>query len=479
MPARMPINPHVIEMEYAVRGPIPQRAAVMEREGRRIIPCNIGNPQALGQPAISFHRQVVALLEEPTRLDREKKFNRILKNTPGVVDELREEDLVSEYVLDYVATMLDQWPDGMGAYTESRGPLFIRKAIARFIDRRDGVTPADLVPADPDSIFLTEGASEGVRLILEMLITDSSDGIMIPIPQYPIYSATIARCGGAQIGYYPDEDNDWSLDRSILEEAFEQAEKDGVKVRAIVVINPGNPTGAVLDEKSGREIVLFARSHGLAIMADEVYQENLYGADWTSFAQLVGEDDVTLFSLHSTSKGFYGECGHRGGYVEVRNPPEVEGSDFSFMDLLLKQASVRLCSNTVGQALIYAVVNPPEVGSEPWARYTAEKETILADLYEKAVMVRESFDEMAGMESFGKIGALYHFPRLNGLPEGTTDYDYCMALLETTGLVTVNGSGFGQKPGTQHLRIAFLPPKEMLEEVLPEWIAFHNGYVDV
>jgi aspartate/methionine/tyrosine aminotransferase len=94
-------------------------------------------------------------------------------------------------------------------------------------------------------------------------------------------------------------------------------------------------------------------------------------------------------------------------------------------------------------------------------------------------MIRESFDEMNGMESFGRIGALYHFPRLNGLPDGTTDFDYCLALLEATGLVTVNGSGFGQKPGTQHLRIAFLPPKEMLEEVLPEWIKFHNGYVQI
>jgi len=479
MPARMPINPHVIEMEYAVRGPIPQHAAVMQREGRRIIPCNIGNPQALGQPAITFHRQVVALLEEPTRLDREKKFNRILKNTPAIADELREEDLVSEYVLDYVENMLNQWPAGMGAYTESHGPLFIREAISRFIDRRDGVSAAGLIPADPDSIFLTEGASEGVRLILEMMITDPSDGIMIPIPQYPIYSATIARCGGTQIDYYPDEDCNWCLDRSALEESYEKAVKDGVNVRAIVVINPGNPTGAILDEKSGREVVSFAQSRGLAILADEVYQENLYGADWTSFAKLVGEEDVTLFSLHSTSKGFYGECGHRGGYVEVRNAPEVEGSDISFMELLLKQASVRLCSNTVGQALMYTVINPPKEGSEPWAKYAAEKEAILSDLYEKAVMVRESFKEMTGVESFGRIGALYHFPRLNGLPEGTTDFDYCMALLEATGLVTVNGSGFGQKPGTQHLRIAFLPPKEMLEEVLPEWITFHNGYVSM
>jgi alanine transaminase len=92
-------------------------------------------------------------------------------------------------------------------------------------------------------------------------------------------------------------------------------------------------------------------------------------------------------------------------------------------------------------------------------------------------MIREAFTHMEGVECFGRIGAMYLFPRLGVLPPGTTDYDYCMSLLEETGLTTVNGSGFGQAPGTQHLRIAFLPPRRMLEEVLPRWIAFHNDYV--
>ena len=126
---------------------------------------------------------------------------------------------------------------------------------------------------------------------------------------------------------------------------------------------------------------------------------------------------------------------------------------------------------------MYAVVNPPAEGSDPYPRFVKEKEAILSDLYAKALMIRESFDQMDGVESFGRIGALYHFPRLNLLPRGCTDFDYCMKLLEATGLVTVNGAGFGQKPGTQHLRIAFLPPKDMLEKVLPAWIKFHNDYV--
>jgi aspartate/methionine/tyrosine aminotransferase len=92
-------------------------------------------------------------------------------------------------------------------------------------------------------------------------------------------------------------------------------------------------------------------------------------------------------------------------------------------------------------------------------------------------MVREAFPQMEGVECFGKTGAMYLFPRLNKLPPGKTDFDYCMALLEKTGLCTVNGSGFGQQAGTNHLRIAFLPPQELLAQVLPEWIKFHNEYV--
>ena len=149
----------------------------------------------------------------------------------------------------------------------------------------------------------------------------------------------------------------------------------------------------------------------------------------------------------------------------------------NFIDLLLKQASVSLCSNTAGQILVFLMVSPPEEGSAAYRQFTKEKEQTLAELVAKAAMVRAAFTHMKGVECFGKTGAMYLFPRLNNLPAGTGDFDYCMALLEATGLVTVNGSGFGQKEGTHHLRIAFLPPREQLEQVLPQWIAFHNQYV--
>lgn len=477
MPISLRINPNIIELEYAVRGPIPQRAAELRRQGKRIIPCNIGNPQALGQKPITLYRQVLSLLESPARIRRERALVRLLKSKPGPLDELVAEDFVSDYVLDLCDEILCKLGTGMGAYTESKGPLFIREAVARYIDRRDGVSAGSPAASNPDNIFLTNGASEAAKQIIDMLITGPNDGIMIPIPQYPLYSAAIKKAGGVQVNYYPDEDRGWALNRSMLEESFAEATGKDVAVKAIVVINPANPTGAILPEESACAVVAFAQEHGLAVIADEVYQENLYGAQFISFARLIEGTQIPLFSLHSTSKGFYGECGHRGGYVEVRNPPRIEGADIGFMDVMLKLASVSLCSNTTGQILTYLMVSPPEKGSQPYEQFVREREAVLRELAEKAAMIKVAFQKMEGVECFGRIGALYLFPRLNRLPKDTTDFDYCMSLLESTGLCTVNGGGFGQKPGTNHLRIAFLPPKGLLEEVLPQWIKFHNQYV--
>jgi aspartate/methionine/tyrosine aminotransferase len=463
------LNSDILDMEYAVRGPIPQRAAAMAQAGQKTIPCNIGNPQALGQRPMTWFRQVLGILEEPTRLGRERA---LLAAKPAGVE------LYDEEVLETAERMLQGFGGAVGAYSDSRGPQFVREAIARFIDARDGVSEGSGKKANPDQIFLTNGASEAVRYLLEMLITGPQDGIMIPIPQYPLYSASIRKCGGQQVDYYPDEERDWSLDREELERAHAEAVAQGIRVQAIVVIHPGNPTGSILDEDSVHQVLAFAREKQLCVIADEVYQENLYGASFTSFAKALGDDDeVPLFSLHSTSKSFYGECGHRGGYVEVRNPPAVQGQDYGFMEVLFKQASVSLCSNTVGQALCYLMVSPPSEGSASRKLYDEEKAGILSELETKAKRIRAAFDEMEGVHCFGRLGAMYLFPRLDVLPGGKSDFDYCMSLLEETGLCTVNGSGFGQREGTSHLRIAFLPPRALLEEVLPRWIDWHNKFV--
>ncbi len=476
MSPTMKLNPNVIDLEYAVRGPIPQRAAEMAREGVRTIPCNIGNPQALGQKPLTFFRQVLSLVEEPDRVRRERALHALRAENP---DALAGHDLVPMDAVEFAADILAKLPTGTGAYTESNGPLFVREAAARFIDARDDIATTGAPASDPNAIFLTNGASEAVRHGLDLLIGGPTDGIMIPIPQYPLYSATIHKLGGTQVDYFLSEEDDWAMSRDAMESALAGAKARGIDVKAIVVINPGNPTGSILPDESIEEVIDFAEEHGLVIMADEVYQENLYGgATFTSFSKVLGSRDVPLLSFHSTSKGFYGECGKRGGFVEVRNPPKVEGTDVTFIEILLKLASVNLCSNVVGHLMTYLMVNRLQPGQESHALFAGERDAILEALETKATRIREAFGQMDGMECYGRTGAMYLFPRLGKLPAGTGDFEYCMALLEKTGLCTVNGSGFGQVDGTHHLRIAFLPPTELLEEVLPRWIEFHNEYVN-
>ena len=470
------VNRNILEMEYAVRGPIPRRAAQLENQGMKIIPCHIGNPQALGQSPLAYVRQVLSLVEDPSKIARERVLKTVFEET-SLID-LRESDFVPDDVISISEHILKRIKaGGTGAYTESKGELFIREAVAEFINKRDDFENSGGVNADPEKIFLTSGASEGVKYVIDLLVAQDNDGIMIPIPQYPLYSASIKKAGGVQVNYYPDEDSSWAFDQELLEESLTKARNNGINIKGIVVINPGNPTGAVLSEKSIRAVIQFAKEYQLVIIADEVYQENVYAGKFVSFAKVLGADEVPLFSMHSISKGFYGECGHRGGYLEVRNPPKIQGSALDFVDLLTKQASVSLCANTAGQVLTYLMATPPVEGSESHRQFVREKEKILNDLEAKATMIKDAFTQMEGVECFGKIGAMYLFPRLKVLPTGKTDFDYCMALLESTGLCTVNGGGFGQKEGTNHLRIAFLPPQELLSQVLPEWIEFHKNYV--
>ena len=203
-----------------------------------------------------------------------------------------------------------------------------------------------------------------------------------------------------------------------------------------MVINPGNPTGSVLNKESVDKVVDFASDNGIAIIADEVYQENTYGSKFHSFAKAVWNRPHTpLFSLHSVSKGFYGECGHRGGYLEVRNPPKLESTDKSLNEILFRQASVNLCSNTVGQVLVYLMVTPPPKESIAGKLHKMEVHSVLKELREKALIIKQSFTEMEGVKCFGDIGALYLFPRLDVLPNQSTAVSYTHLTLPTILLV--------------------------------------------
>jgi aspartate/methionine/tyrosine aminotransferase len=298
--------------------------------------------------------------------------------------------------------------------------------------------------------------------------------------------------GGSQVGYYLDEENSWQLNEEILTKSFNDAKAKRIDPVAIVVINPGNPTGAVLSMENIKMIISFAKKHKLAIMADEVYQDNVYVIDgmFHSFAKVMhqlGESDITLFSFHSVSKGFMGECGHRGGYLEIRNvPPDV-------MAEFIKLQSISLCSNTVGQLVTYLVVTPPQKGEASYDQYIKERDGILNELKQKAEILGKGLNEIYGMEIDVPQGAMYAFVKFE-LPhtedvskmnaeelhtyESKRDNDYCMALLEETGICVVPGSGFGQLPGTLHFRTTFLPPRDEMEELVRKMKEFHSGYVE-
>ncbi len=463
------LNPHVLKAEYAVRGPIVLRAQQLEAQGRKIIYCNIGNPQELKQKPLSYLRQTLSLLEYPELL-----------NHPDVV-KLYPRDIVER-----VRMILQKHPPGTGAYSQSAGIPFIRQAVAEFISRRDGI------PASSDHIVLTDGASKGVQAAILALLHHPNDGFMIPIPQYPLYSATIALYGGRQIGYYLDESNNWQLNEEALEEAITDAMKNGIHPVAIAVINPGNPTGSVLTYENIRMVIRFAKRHHLSIMADEVYQENVYDphSKFYSFAKVMhdmNERDVTLFSFHSVSKGFLGECGHRGGYVEFRNVPD------DVLAQLIKQQSISLCANLSGQISTYMMVAPPQPGDESYETYIAEKNAVLSSLKKKSEILYENISTIEGMTLNIPQGAMYAFVRFELPPEPGVDVSlmdpeqrrtyeqqrdekYCLALLEETGICVVPGSGFGQQPGTFHFRTTFLPPQDEIEELVKKLKAFHETY---
>jgi alanine transaminase len=464
------LNPHVLHAQYAVRGPIVQRAQELEVQGKKIIYCNIGNPQALKQRPLSYLRQALSLLENPGLLEDR-----------GITDRYPE-DIVAR-----VREILKVHPPGTGAYTQSPGIPFIRQAVADFITKRDGV------PADKEHIILTDGASKGVQAVLIALLKTPNDGVMIPIPQYPLYSATLELYGGRQIGYYLDEANRWQLNEQILTSSLDKAVAGGTRPVALVVINPGNPTGAVLSRDNVEMVVRFARKHALSIMADEVYQENVYerGAQFHSFNRVMGEmgvRDVSLFTLHSVSKGFLGECGHRGGYMEMRNIPDDILAQF------IKLQSISLCANVSGQLATYFMVAPPQPGDASYDVYVRERDAILSGLKRKAEILGNGINKIKGMSVDVPQGAMYAFVRFALPPEkgvhtsamtaeereqyeARRDSEYCLALLEETGICVVPGSGFGQKPGTLHFRTTFLPPQDEIESFVERMKAFHEKYI--
>lgn len=349
-----------------------------------------------------------------------------------------------------------------GAYTDSPGIRAVLKEVKQFIEKRDGVE------SDLENLYLLNGASEGITILIRLLIQNDNDGIMIPTPQYPIYSALITRFGGYQIPYYLDEEKGWGMNVEELERAYQRGVDHGATIKGIVVINPGNPTGQVLSEDDLKSVLQFAHEKKLYVLADEVYQENIYvDKEFCSMRKALKNlggpyaEDVELTSFHSLSKGLLGECGLRGGFMEVHNTSEFA------KQMIYKSKAVNLCSNSIGQIGVGLMVNPPTEQSAPSiiAQYEKEKQDIFKGLQNRAKLLSKKLNDIDGITCNEVEGAMYAFPRIE-LPESycelakadsmAPDLRYCLDVLNATGIMIVPGSGFGQVPGTHHFRITNL-----------------------
>uniref|UniRef100_H2TVB7 alanine transaminase n=1 Tax=Takifugu rubripes TaxID=31033 RepID=H2TVB7_TAKRU len=464
------MNPTVKKVEYAVRGPIVQRAVELERELSQgvkkpfaeVIKANIGDAHAMGQQPITFFRQVLALCSYPELLndstfpeDAKSRARRILQSCGG---------------------------NSLGSYSASQGIESVRQDVARYIERRDGG-----VPCAPDNIYLTTGASDGIVTMLKLLVCGEGatrTGVMISIPQYPLYSAALAELGAVQVNYYLNEEKCWSLDISELQRSVDEA-RTHCNPRALCIINPGNPTGQVQSRQCIEDVIRFAAKERLFLMADEVYQDNVYadGCQFHSFKKVLFEmgpeysSTVELASFHSTSKCYMGECGFRGGYMEIIN------MDNEVKAQLTKLVSVRLCPPVPGQALMDLVVNPPQPGEPSYDNFIKERTATLSVLAEKAKLTEQVLNTVEGIRCNPVQGAMYSFPRIS-IPEKAVkeangqqpDMFYCMRLLEETGICLVPGSGFGQKDGTYHFRMTILPPTDKLKILLDKVKEFHHKF---
>ncbi|KAJ5717755.1 hypothetical protein N7488_003401 [Penicillium malachiteum] len=469
------INQDVRAAKYAVRGELAVKAEAYRQrltEGDSSLPfdsvifANIGNPQQLDQKPITFFRQVLSLLENPILLENPE----VLKTSFGYKQD----------VIDRAKVLLGN-VQSVGAYSHSQGAPGIRDSVAKFIEERDGF------PANPQDLFLTGGASAGVSTLLNVICNDSNAGVLVPIPQYPLYTATLALLNAHCVPYYLEEQKAWGTNVDAIKQSIAEAKAKNINVRSIAVINPGNPTGASLSPDDIKAVLDIAAEESLVVIADEVYQTNVFTGEFVSFKKRLRQlqqeqpgkyDDVELVSLHSTSKGMVGECGHRGGYFEL------VGFDPLVQEQIYKLVSIGLCPPVVAQCLLETMVNPPREGEPSYELYQQEYNGIRDGLHKRALALYNAFQRMEGVECQEPQGAMYLFPTIN-LPskaveaaqaEGrAADEFYCLALLDATGVCVVPGSGFGQKENTLHFRTTFLAPgTDWVERI----VKFHSEFME-
>ena len=388
---------------YDIRGPVLARARQMEEDGHRILKLNIGNLAPFGFDA---------------------------------PDEMRHDVIVNL--------------SNASGYTDSKGLFAARKAIMHYSQAKH------IAGVQLDDIIIGNGVSELIVMAMQGLLEDG-DEALVPAPDYPLWTAAVRLAGGAPRHYLCDEGNGWLPDLADVRARITP------RTRAIVIVNPNNPTGALYPEDLLRELVEVARLNRLIVYADEIYDKTLYdGAIHTSIASL--SDDLLFVTLNGLSKN-YRACGYRTGWMVVSGEKHHAKDYIEGLDIL---ASMRLCANVPGQYAVQTALGGYQSINDlvaPTGRFCRQRD-----------LAWQLITQIPGVSCVKPKAALYLFPRLDArMYPIKDDQEFVLELLEEEKVLVVQGSGFNW-PHPDHLRLVFLPNSDDLTEAIGRIARFLEGY---
>lgn len=379
---------------YAIRD-IVVKAKQLEASGRKILYLNIGDPPVYDFETPKELRQIVA--------------DRILTSDAGT-------------------------KNNVSTYCDSMGILEAREAIAR-----SAVEVKGIKNVTPDDVIISGGASEAITIAIAALI-NPGDNIMTPSPGYPLYSGQIPVYHGELNPYFLNEETGWQIDPDELER------KVNKRTKAIVVINPNNPTGANYSRESILNILKFAEEHNLVVFADEIYDKLLFdGQKHISIASL--SETVPVITFGGLSKNYI-MPGWRVGWAIFHDPLKTI---VEYREAFNKLLRARLCAPHPQQYMVAPALDGDD-GHLPG---------VMAKIQKRRDITTDMLNAIPGISCVKPGGAFYAFPKIQ-LPDGVDDERYVIELLEKTGVLVVYGKGFGEKPGTNHFRIVFLPDEDTL-----------------
>ncbi len=378
---------------YDIRGPIMDAAKQMEEEGQKIIKLNIGNLAPFG-------------FDAPEEVQQD-----MIRNLPA-----------------------------SAGYSDSKGIFAARKAVMHYTQQQ-GIAGVTL-----DDVYLGNGASELIAMATNALL-DDGDELLLPAPDYPLWTAVTSLSGGTPVHYRCDEANDWMPDLADIRA------KITPRTKGIVVINPNNPTGVIYSDELLKGIVQIAREHGLVILADEVYDKVLYDdARHTALASL--STDVLTLTFNSLSKS-YRACGYRAGWMVVSGDKKAASDYIEGLNML---ANMKLCANVPGQWAIQTALG----GYQSINELVGEG----GRLRRQRDLAYELITAIPGVSCVKPRAALYMFPKLDPkVYPIEDDRQFFLELLRETRVMLVQGTGFNF-PDQQHFRIVFLPHEEDLREAI-------------